>query len=131
TSFEPLAAKWVFVVNLPRYAGGLSIVPEADGTDGRLDVCAFREGSFLSGLMYLGAVIAGQHQGWEDCITARVRRLRIESDEPVPFQLDGDPGGYLPLDIRVLPQRLTLVLPGSLSADAERAPWYGEGETSA
>ncbi len=110
---EPLLAKWVFVVNLPRYAVGLRIVPEADGTDGRLDVCTFREGSFLSGLMYLGAVIAGQHQGWSDCVTTQVRRLRIESDAAVPFQMDGDPGGYLPIDIRVLPQRLTLVVPGS------------------
>jgi diacylglycerol kinase family enzyme len=28
----------------------------------------------------------------------------------VPFQLDGDPGGYLPVDVRVLPRRLTLVV---------------------
>jgi len=110
---DQLLAKWVFVVNLPRYAAGLSLVPDADGTDGRLDVCTFREGSFLSGLMYLGAVIAGQHRDWEDCVTVQVRRLRIESDEPVPFQLDGDPGGYLPVDLRVLPQRLTLVVPES------------------
>jgi diacylglycerol kinase (ATP) len=105
-----LRAKWVFVVNLPRYAAGLSLVPQADGTDGRLDVCTFREGSLLSGLMYLAGVVAGQHQNWEDCTTAQVRRLRIEADEPVPFQLDGDPGGYLPVDVRVLPGRLTLVV---------------------
>lgn len=105
-----LRAKWVFVVNLPRYAAGLSLVPQADGTDGRLDVCTFREGSLLSGLMYLAGVVAGQHQNWEDCTTAQVRSLRIEAEEPVPFQLDGDPGGYLPVDVRVLPGRLTLVV---------------------
>jgi diacylglycerol kinase (ATP) len=110
TDQTELRAKWVFVVNLPRYAAGLSLVPQADGTDGRLDVCTFREGSLLSGLMYLAGVVAGQHQNWEDCTTAQVRRLRIEADEPVPFQLDGDPGGYLPVDVRVLPRRLTLVV---------------------
>jgi diacylglycerol kinase family enzyme len=29
----------------------------------------------------------------------------------VPYQLDGDPGGFLPLDIEVLPERLTLWVP--------------------
>jgi len=29
----------------------------------------------------------------------------------VPYQLDGDASGFLPLDIRVLPGRLTLVVP--------------------
>jgi diacylglycerol kinase family enzyme len=36
--------------------------------------------------------------------------LRIESDEPVPYQLDGDPGGLLPVDVEVLPERLRLVV---------------------
>jgi diacylglycerol kinase (ATP) len=108
-----LHAKWVFAVNLPRYAAGLSLVPEADGTDGLLDICMFREGSLLSGLMYLAGVLAGQHQHWEDCLTVQARALRIEADEAVPLQLDGDPVGYLPVDIRSLPGRLTLVVDAS------------------
>ena len=40
-----------------------------------------------------------------------VTRVRIESDEPVAYQLDGDPGGMLPLDVEVVPHRLTLVVP--------------------
>ena len=40
-----ITARWVFVVNLPRYAGGLSFAPQASGTDGLLDVCTFKEGS--------------------------------------------------------------------------------------
>ena len=35
--------------------------------------------------------------------------ILIESDESVPYQLDGDPGGELPVRIRVLPGRLTFV----------------------
>jgi len=112
-----ITARWVFVVNVPRYAGGLRIAPEAEGTDGLLDICTFKEGSFWNGLRYLSGVLLGQHQSWSDCVTVRTRRLRIESDEPVPYQLDGDPGGFLPLEIRVLPQRLTLLVPGEASAD--------------
>ena len=107
---EPTTARWVFVVNLPRYAGGLSFAPDASGDDGRLDVCTFKEGSLWYGLMYLGGVMLGQHESMQDFSRVRTHRVRIESDGPVPFQLDGDPGGELPVEIRVLPGRLSLVV---------------------
>ena len=75
-------------------------------------ICAaFRRGHFWPGLGYVAAMLLGQHQRLADWTTRRVRRLRITSDAPVPYQLDGDPGGLLPLDIQVLPGRLTLVVP--------------------
>lgn len=108
----PILARWVFVGNLPRYAGGLRILPDADGHDGLLDLCTFKEGSIWNGLRYLSGVMMGQHQSWEDCTTRRVRSLRIESAAgEVHFQMDGDPGGVLPVDIRILPARLTLLVP--------------------
>ena len=103
-------ARWAFIVNLPRYAGGLRFAPEAVGTDGLLDVCTFKEGSWWNALRYLGGVVLGQHQSWEDCVTVRSRRVWIEAEGEVPYQLDGDPGGMLPVDIEVLPGRLTLLV---------------------
>jgi diacylglycerol kinase family enzyme len=106
-----LTAKWVFAVNLPRYAMGLRIAPEAQGDDGLLDVGTFERGSLWQGLRYLAGITLGWHVGWPDFALNRVRRVRVESDEPVPYQLDGDPGGYLPVEIEVLPRRLTVVVP--------------------
>lgn len=40
-----------------------------------------------------------------------VRRARIESDEPVPYQIDGDYAGTTPIDLEVLPRPLTLLAP--------------------
>lgn len=108
---ESISARWAFVVNLPRYAIGLQIAPRASGQDGLLDLCAFKEGSLWNGLRYLGGVWMRQHESWTDCVTRRITHVRIESDEQVPYQLDGDPGGFLPLDIEVIPQRLTLLTP--------------------
>jgi diacylglycerol kinase (ATP) len=104
-------AKWVFAVNLPRYAAGLRIAPSAKGTDGQLDLCAFKGGSLVSGLTYLTGVIFGQHEKWEDCIQSRAVQLVLESQKPVPYQLDGDPGGKLPVKIGVLPGRLRVLVP--------------------
>lgn len=106
---EPsVTAKWVFIVNVPKYAGGLQFVPDASGSDGLLDVCTFKQGSIVAGLWYLTGVFMGQHQNLNDCTTLQASRFRIETDGDVPYQLDGDPGGALPLEVRVIPQRLQL-----------------------
>jgi diacylglycerol kinase family enzyme len=107
---ETISARWAFVANLPRYAGGLQIVPGASGNDGLLDVCTFKEGSWWNGLRYLSGVLLGQHEGWADCVTTRATRVRIDAAGEVPYQLDGDPGGMLPVEIEVLPDRLTLLV---------------------
>jgi diacylglycerol kinase family enzyme len=107
---QEITARWVFVVNLPRYAGGLSFAPGASGTDGLLDVCTFKEGSLWYGLMYLGGVVLGQHEAMQDFGHVRTQRVRIESAGRAPYQLDGDPGGELPVEIRALPGRLTLLV---------------------
>jgi len=104
-----IAARWVFVVNLPRYAGGLSFSPQASGTDGLLDVCTFKDGSLWSGLLYLGGVMLGQHETMQDFTRVQARRLRIEAASAA-YQLDGDPGGELPVEISVLPGRLRLLV---------------------
>jgi diacylglycerol kinase (ATP) len=110
---------WAFVVNLPRYAGGLSIVPHADGTDGELDLCTFRRGRFWRTLKYLIALTFRRHGSLQDCEMTKVTRVRIspvnDLESPgeieTPYQLDGDPGGVLPVDIEVIPNRLRLIVP--------------------
>jgi YegS/Rv2252/BmrU family lipid kinase len=107
------SARWVFAVNLPRYAAGLRIAPGALENDGMLDVCTFRRGSLWNGLKYLYGVYSGQHTRWPDFCTRQASRFRIESDDEVPYQLDGDPGGYLPLEVEVLPAHVTMICPAS------------------
>jgi diacylglycerol kinase family enzyme len=112
-SEQTIEARWLFAFNLPCYAFALGLAPEADDSDGLLDACAFQQGSFWHGLRYLTAVTQQRHQQLADCRTCRVRRLRVESARPVPFQVDGDPGGILPLEIEVLPGRMTLLTPAA------------------
>ena len=106
-----LSARWVFASNVPPYGWGMPLAPWADGTDGALDLCTFDGGSLRNGLRYLAAAQFGWHRRLSDCTVARATRLRINSDRPVMYQLDGDPGGWLPLEIEALPGRLTLVVP--------------------
>ncbi len=109
----PTLARWWFALNLPCYAAGLRIVPQADGFDGQLDVLGLRRGGSLCGLGYLVAILGHFHHRLPGCTLRRANRLRLTSGVTVPYQLDGDPGGQLPLDLSVLPARVTLVVPAA------------------
>ncbi len=106
-----IACRWAFVFNVPKYGGGLKFVPDAVATDGKLDLCTFENGGLLSGLKYLAAVVTGQHRKLSACTTWRGQQLTITADQRVPYELDGDPGGVLPLKLDVVPNRVRLVVP--------------------
>jgi diacylglycerol kinase family enzyme len=108
---EDNVVRWLFAFNMPCYGGGLQIAPQADATDGLLDVCTFRHGGLWHGLYYAAAVFTGTHQRLTDFATRRSGGFRVTADAKVPYQLDGDPGGFLPVNIAILPKRLTLVVP--------------------
>ncbi|OHB73223.1 MAG: hypothetical protein A2V70_09470 [Planctomycetes bacterium RBG_13_63_9] len=108
---SPANACWLFGFNLPCYGGRLPLAPRASATDGQLDFCAFRHGSLGTSRRYAAAVLLGQHRHLADCTMRRLDHLRVTSEARVPYQLAGAPGGFLPVDIRVLRRRLTVVIP--------------------
>ncbi len=108
-----IKAHWAFIFNTPVYAVGLGICPEAVPYDGQLDVTTFEGGSFWQGLMHLSAVILGQHKNLAGVESVRSPCLTVEAEQDVPFQVDGDPGGSLPVEIQILPERLSMMVPSS------------------
>ncbi len=111
---KSVRAAWLFAFNLPRYAANLPFCPQAVDTDGKIDVCAFRRGGFWPSMWYFWKLWRGQHRGLTEFRHVRSSRFRLTSSAEVPYQLDGDPGGILPLEIEVLPARLALVMPAEL-----------------
>ncbi|WP_347246390.1 diacylglycerol kinase family protein [Thermogutta sp.] len=106
-----IAAKWVFVFNVPRYGWGLPIAPEASATDGALDLCTYRGGGFWKGLWYTLTTQFQLHRRLRDFQHLRGRRFRVTAEAPVPYQLDGDPAGYLPVEVEVAPHRVHILVP--------------------
>ncbi|GAB4134695.1 MAG: diacylglycerol kinase family protein [Thermogutta sp.] len=107
---------WAFVFNLPKYGWGLPLTPKADGTDGQLDICTFARGGVARGLWYTAVSQLAIHSTLPDCRLARARRVRITSSERVAYQLDGDPGGVLPLEIGVEAGRVPVVVSARTAA---------------
>ena len=107
----PLSARLAVIVNLPAYALGLPMASCAAGDDGLLDLRLFRHGSAFQMLRYFCNLALGKHETLEDVETLQCRGVRIESDEPVPIQIDGDPAGSTPVEMCVLPGVLEVVVP--------------------
>lgn len=102
----PLVTSLAMAFNLPRYGAGLTPARAALADDGRLDVRLFERGSGFQIVRYFIKVALGIHERSPDVISSQATRLRIESDVPVPVQADGDPAGWTPVEIRVLPAAL-------------------------
>lgn len=79
--------------------------------DGQIESYLMRGGTRLApvawALRFAVARVARHHRG---CFRL-VRRARIEADQPVAYQIDGDYAGTTPLDLEVLPRPLTLLAP--------------------
>ncbi|MCH1438353.1 MAG: diacylglycerol kinase family lipid kinase [Rubripirellula sp.] len=102
---------WVMSFNLPKYGGGLKIEPNALGDDGLLDVIVFERGSIASGLRYVAGIWTGRHLNAKDVKRLQGTKIRVDSRRPVAYQLDGDFGGQLPIEITTLPAAVPLLIP--------------------
>ena len=100
-----------FVGNISRYAVGLRICRDARFDDGLLDLVVFgcRERTGL--LLHAAWTLLRMHPLKGDVLYRQFRQLRIETDTPVPSQVDGDVGPSTPLDITVLPRQIKLLVP--------------------
>jgi diacylglycerol kinase family enzyme len=109
---EPIRCRWAFGFNLPLYARGWQVAPDAVATDGQFDVCTFERGSVHNVARYLWHVMWKSHLRLTDANVCRCSRLRIESAAggKVAYQVDGDLGGFLPVEVEVLPGQLRLMV---------------------
>jgi diacylglycerol kinase (ATP) len=92
------------------YGGGIPICPDADPSDGLLDVTIVRPAGRLHLLRLLPRVYRGTHTSVPEVSTYRVRSIRLDA-AAVTAYADGDPIGALPLTIDVAPAALTLFAP--------------------
>ena len=108
---QPRIARLLIAVNVPKYAYGIPFAPQANAEDGQLDLCLFERGSTFQMVRYFGHVIAGRHQSLPDVTCLKASRVRIEADVAVPWQMDGDPAGFTPVSLEVLPAALEVFAP--------------------
>lgn len=90
--------------NTSHYGGGMRIAPDADPTDGLLDLVLVRRVSKLRLLGVFPRVYRGRHVGHPAVSIARVERLSVELDPAQPINADGEGLGSTagaPLEVSV------------------------------
>lgn len=101
----------VAVANSGVYGGGMRLAPDADLTDGQLDVVTTARTGRLTLLRVLPKVFSGRHVHEPSVAVRRASRIRIEADRPFTVFADGDPVGRLPCEVRVHPGALGTLVP--------------------
>ena len=109
----PLTGRLAIMMNLPVYALGLPVARSARGDDGLLDVRIFQRHSAFQMMRFFYMVAWGRHENLSDVICVKARRIRVESNQPVPVQVDGDPAGSTPVEIGIVPAAVELLAPAN------------------
>ena len=101
----------VVVANIAGYGGVWRMPGKVAFDDGLFDVYGFHaKGAF--GLLKHGlkGALKKLEEGPE-LEHFQASRIRIEADGESPVQCDGDPAGYCPIEITVVPKALNLIIP--------------------
>ena len=93
------------------YGGGFFITPDAVPDDGLLDTCIIDPLTLPQALARLPFVVTGKHTRMRPVHMARARSLVIDSDEPLPAQMDGEVAVGSHFEISILPQALECIVP--------------------
>lgn len=106
----------IFAGILPSVLPSLSLAPAGaraldSWRDGLLDVLVVAPAGVRGMASALWQSASGAFAGDKHLFHRQAREVVIEAAEAVPVQVDGDPGGTTPVDIRVVPEDLRILLP--------------------
>lgn len=96
--------------NTRSYGGGMLICPNADHSDGMLDVTMVRAGSRTKLIRLFPTVFKGTHIDLDEVTTERARTVTVESPG-INAYADGDYVCPLPVEISAVPAALKILVP--------------------
>ncbi len=110
-ALEPRRILIIAVTNGPTYGGGFRITPDSDPHDGLFDVCVIDPLGLGEALYRLPFVVLGKHTRMRPVHIERHTSVTIESDDPLPAQIDGEVFLERRYEISMLPGAVECVIP--------------------
>jgi YegS/Rv2252/BmrU family lipid kinase len=93
------------------YGGPFRMFRQGSQTDGLLDVLVFKNQSIWDLFRYMQAMLVGHHPNLSDVEYFQTGTLSLSAEEPVPYELDGEMLGYLPLCVTIDRGALSVLAP--------------------
>lgn len=103
---------FVLVGNGRFYGGPLVLFRDALLDDGLLDVVVFKNQSHWDVMRYVHAILFQAHPELPDVEYFQSESIRVESAGNVPVELDGEITGFVPVEFKIAPNRLRVLVPG-------------------
>jgi diacylglycerol kinase (ATP) len=113
----------ILASNIQQYAGQLHVAPQARLDDGLLDVFVFKGLGFSYALRHLFTMLNRRWLQDPRIVHRQARFIKIQTDRPIPVQVDGDPvGATTPVTLQVTPCALRVLVPPSASPGLFASP---------
>jgi diacylglycerol kinase (ATP) len=104
-------ALMVTVANGPYIGAAMTVAPQARLDDGRFDVTIFEHFSKWELIRHLASIAFGRRRYVPHISTYRSTFVRISSVHPLPARADSHDLGTTPVEFRVLPAALRVIVP--------------------
>jgi diacylglycerol kinase family enzyme len=107
-------AGWVIIGNSRCYGGKFCATPGADPFRDDFEVVVQRGNGRRAAVSFLFGIPSGRHIRRDDVVRKVINRVRLEpaiEGHAIPYQIDGDVVGKLPVEISVDPKPLWVRLP--------------------
>jgi YegS/Rv2252/BmrU family lipid kinase len=105
------SGSFVLLGNGRFYGGPFKMFRQGSPVDGLLDVLVFRNQSPWDLLRYMHAILIGQHAELGDVEYFQASEIFLSSEGSVPFELDGEMAGYIPVSFSVKSGALPVFAP--------------------
>ena len=93
------------VCNSPQFGGGMKVVPQADVTDGYLELFIVHKMSRFELIKVFPKVYSGAHVDHPAVEIIRAKKVKIDAGK-MPSYSDGEAVGFTPIDVEVVPSAL-------------------------
>ena len=117
-----------FVGNISRYAVGLRICRDARFDDGLLDMVVFSCQKQTNLVLHAAWTLLRRHPLKGNVLYRPAREIRIETDTPLPCEVDGDLGPSTPLEVSIAPYTIKLLVPPERKSWGLWSAWPWKGE---
>jgi len=97
--------------NTQFYGDGMQIAPQADFTDGQLDICRISTMSPFQLLSMFPTVYFGRHLLSPKVEYSKAERVKVETETPLQIYADGEFVCETPAEISIAPDALRVITP--------------------